>query len=138
MQYKTYEKDIVIEQGVELIGWTHDVFACPSSLPNALEPLQKLLHAIDDGACHFKRLSHSEIATRRKDYEAKAANGQLPARKERVDKGVKRGKYRARKKPVQQEEEEDGEGGGEGSGRARKRRRKDDRPEEESDSGSDT
>ncbi|RDX41193.1 hypothetical protein OH76DRAFT_1489686 [Lentinus brumalis] len=128
MQYKAYEKDIVIENGVELVGWTHDVFACPSSLPPALEPLQKLLQAIDDGQCHFKRLTASEVTARRKEFERKVAEGTVPARKERADKGQKRGKYRARKTVAPQEEEEqDDEGEGDGSkGRAQKRRRTDD------------
>ncbi|RDX41769.1 hypothetical protein OH76DRAFT_1489212 [Lentinus brumalis] len=127
MQYKTYDKDIVIERGVELVGWTHEVFTCPSSLPNALEPLQKLLQAIDDGQCHFKRLSHSEVAA-----------GEVAGRKERVDKGKRRGKYRPRKKPAAQQNEDEEHGdGGEGS-RPRKRLRKNPQPEPEAQSSSES
>ncbi|TFK82408.1 hypothetical protein K466DRAFT_603716 [Polyporus arcularius HHB13444] len=134
MQYKSYEKDIVIDHGVELVGWTHEVFSCPSSLSPALEPLQKLLQVIDDGQCHFKRLRTDEVKARRQEYERKQAEGIVPTRKECADKGKKRGKYRPRKKVIEQDgdEEEDQED----SARARKRRRPDDDAEHIPDSGS--
>ncbi|TFK80111.1 hypothetical protein K466DRAFT_605606 [Polyporus arcularius HHB13444] len=130
MQYKSYDKDIVLGYGVELVGWTHDVFACPSSLPSPIEPLQTLLQALDDGKCYFRRLDSAERAARQRAYNAKVASGAAPARAERSDKGKKRGKYQPRKKAVQsavQDEEENGEGDGEETARAAKRRRRDDK-----------
>ncbi|PIL26612.1 hypothetical protein GSI_11306 [Ganoderma sinense ZZ0214-1] len=42
MHYKDYEKVVVIDEGLTLEGWTHEVFACPSSLLTTIEPLKKL------------------------------------------------------------------------------------------------
>ncbi|RDX44106.1 hypothetical protein OH76DRAFT_1487325 [Lentinus brumalis] len=128
MQYKSYDKEIVCHYGIELVGWTHDVFACPSSLPTTLEPLKILLDAIDNGACHFRRLDTKDLAERRRVLEAKVAEGAVPARKERHDKGKRRGPYRPRKKASRDEDEdreEDEEHGEEEeeSGPRRKRRR---------------
>ena len=98
MQYKSYEKDIVLHYGVELIGWTEGLpFACPSSLPTTLEPLQTLLQAIDDGTCSFRRLSSSDRGARRAAYQQKVTDGSVPARQTRKDKGKKRAPYRRRK-----------------------------------------
>ncbi len=100
MQYKSYEKDIVLHYAVELIGWSEGLpFACPSSLPTTLEPLQQLLQAIDDGHCHFRRLSKSELTARREAFNKKVAEGNVPARATRKDKGTKRKSYRRRKQP---------------------------------------
>ncbi|TFK78660.1 hypothetical protein K466DRAFT_606777 [Polyporus arcularius HHB13444] len=135
MQYKSYDKDIVLHYGIELFGWTEGLpFACPSSLPTTLEPLQKLLQAIDDGECGFRRLSSSERAARRETFNQKLAEGTVPARAPRKDKGKKRATYR-RRKPVEsgsndndangddhdeEEEEEEEEGVGRGKKRVRR------------------
>ena len=87
MQYKNYEKDIVLRYGVELVGWTHEQFACPSSLPMSIEPLRALRDALETGECKFRRLTHQEMQERQRAYNAKVATSTVKARKVRSDKG---------------------------------------------------
>ncbi len=128
MQYKSYDKDIVLHHGIELVGWTEGLpFACPSSLPATLEPLQRLLRAIDDGECHFRRLGASERALRREEYNRKIAEGAVAPRRTRKDKGGTRKTYRRRKQATgtqpasdNNENEDEDEGVVRGKKRARK------------------
>ncbi|KAI1785820.1 hypothetical protein LXA43DRAFT_1065555 [Ganoderma leucocontextum] len=62
MEYDDYEKAILVDLGVELVGWTHETWACPSKLPLEVEPLQTLLEAVKIGKCHFRRLAKEEHA----------------------------------------------------------------------------
>ena len=118
MQYKSYEKDIVLHYGIELVGWTEGLpFACPSSLPTTLEPLQKLLQAIDDGYCYFRRLSSAERGRRREEYNRSVTDGAVAPRRARKDKGKKRGTYRRRKgADVGPDGDHNGNGDGDGDG----------------------
>ncbi|KAI0684969.1 hypothetical protein C8T65DRAFT_748368 [Cerioporus squamosus] len=129
MQYKSYEKDIVLHYGIELVGWLEGLpFACPSSLPATLEPLQKLLQKIDNGDCHFRRLGASERAQRRAAYEQSVSEGAVAPRRTRKDKGKSRAPYR-RCKGAAAVDADDGEAGDredndEGAARGKKRARK--------------
>ena len=106
MQYKHYERDIVIRYGIEMEGWTHTMFACPASLPMEIEPLQKLLEALDNGTCRFRSLTYAEREERKRTYEAKVANGAVRPRKTRSDKG----KSHATRKNAVADNVEDSEG----------------------------
>ncbi|RPD52386.1 hypothetical protein L226DRAFT_576897 [Lentinus tigrinus ALCF2SS1-7] len=134
MQYKSYEKDIVLHYGIELVGWTAGLpFACPSSLPVTLEPLQNLLQAIDNGQCYFRRLSASEKSERRKQYDKSVADGTVATRQPRKDKGKPRGSYRQRK-AVGAEHEEGGDEDVGGIAHGKKRARCAASSDEDSDS----
>lgn len=87
MEYLNYEKKIVIDFGIELVGWTHETFACPSALPNSIEDLKKLREALEDGSCYFRHLPQSERARRHGAYEAQVRAGEIKTRRERSDKG---------------------------------------------------
>ncbi|PIL35236.1 hypothetical protein GSI_03026 [Ganoderma sinense ZZ0214-1] len=119
MHYKDYEKVVVIEDGLTLEGWTHEIFACPSSLPTTIEPLKKLRDALDNGECYFRRLNATERAERRRDYEEKLQAGQVATRKQRNDKGKTRKQYRRRANAEKE------------TGRPRKRGRRDDQSDAE-------
>ncbi|TBU21055.1 hypothetical protein BD311DRAFT_812740 [Dichomitus squalens] len=96
MQYKNYEQSVVIDHSVALKGWTHDVFSNPARLPAAIDPLRTLLNALDNGNCHFVRLTHAERAQHRLEHTQRIEAGTAKARKSRSDKGKKRGTYRRR------------------------------------------
>lgn len=68
MDFKNYEKAVLIDLGVELVGWTHPTFARPSDLPLEIEPLETLLRALDLGDCHFRRITEAERASCLRDY----------------------------------------------------------------------
>jgi hypothetical protein len=92
MHYVNYEEAIVQRYGIELIGWTYDKFVNPSELSTAIEPLRKLLDAINNGHCKFVKLTKEERQKRLETYRAKIATGELKAqgRKTCCDAGVKR------------------------------------------------
>ena len=68
MDFKNYEKAVLIDLGVELVGWTHPTFARPSDLPLEIEPLERLLRALDLGECRFRRITETERASCLRDY----------------------------------------------------------------------
>ena len=87
MNYKSFEKDIVLRYGIKLEGWTHKSFAQPKELPSAIEPLRKLLDAMEKGSCHFVKLTANEWAQRQKEYDEKLSKGAVRPRKKRSDAG---------------------------------------------------
>ena len=126
MQYKNFERDIVVEYGVDLVGWTHPSFKCPAKLSTSLPPLQTLLDALESGACRFVRLSKPERTRRRAEYQRKVASGDIITRKPRSDIGRRRG--RAAKRPRHaHDSDSEGDSGSSSSedeaGPAHKRRR---------------
>ncbi|KAF8238414.1 hypothetical protein L208DRAFT_1242486, partial [Tricholoma matsutake] len=60
MHYVNYEEAIIQHYGIEFIGWTYDKFINPSELSTAIEPLHKLLDAINNGNCKFVKLTKEE------------------------------------------------------------------------------
>ena len=87
MNYKSFEKDIVLRYGIKLEGWTHDSFVQPKDLPCALGPLRELLDAMEKGSCRFVKLTASEWAQRQKAYDKKVSDGAVRPRKKRSDAG---------------------------------------------------
>jgi hypothetical protein len=92
MQYVNYEEAIVQRYGIELQGWTYDKLVNPSELSTAVDPLRKLLNAINSGDCKFVKLMAEERRKRQETYNAKIASGELKARtrKTRSDSGKKK------------------------------------------------
>ena len=60
MDYDDYEGAILVRLGVQLVGWTHATWACPSDLPLEVEPLETLLEAVKTGQCYFRLLTAAE------------------------------------------------------------------------------
>ena len=92
MQYVNYERDIILRHGVVLEGWTHSTWTNPSELSTSLEPLRKLVAALRDGTCDFRKLSREEQQKRQDEYDRKVSNGeiQVQERQKRKDAGQKR------------------------------------------------
>ncbi|OBZ67311.1 hypothetical protein A0H81_12569 [Grifola frondosa] len=53
MKYTSFERDIVMQHRIDLVGWTADKFCNLSDLSNSLPQLEKLLEALESGACRF-------------------------------------------------------------------------------------
>jgi hypothetical protein len=92
MQYVNYEEAIVQHYGIELVGWTYDKFVNPSELSTAIEPMHKLLNAINNGDCKFIKLTKEGCQKRLEEYRAKVAAGEqmVRERKTHSDAGIKR------------------------------------------------
>lgn len=97
MSYKKYEADIVLKYGVELQGWTHSTWTCPSKLSTSLPPLRTLLDALISDQCCFVRLSKTEHAARKTEYNGKVRAGEIVPRKKRSDAGKSHGKRKKSK-----------------------------------------
>ena len=122
MQYVNYEKGIVQQYGVELIGWTHDKFTNPSKLSTAVEPLCKLLNAIKGGDCKLIKLTVKEHKKRLETYRAKVHSGEVKVRSKKTHSDA--GKKRKNRKVVHSESSEgsDSEGTVTDSGPSKKRK----------------
>lgn len=96
MSYKNYEADIVVKYGIELKGWTHPTWRCPAKLSTSLSPLRILLDALISGDCCFVRLSKTEHAARKAEYDRKVQAGEIILRKKRSDAGKSRGKRKSK------------------------------------------
>ncbi|TFK59428.1 hypothetical protein BDN72DRAFT_865159 [Pluteus cervinus] len=109
MQYVHFESQIVLQHGVDIVGWNHPTFGNPSQLSSSLEPLKKLHDALVSGACKFVKLTEAECEKRKKEYEAKLANGETegPQRKPRKDAGRKRGPNKRTKRKRGEDDDED-------------------------------
>ncbi|KAL1698790.1 hypothetical protein EV121DRAFT_165685, partial [Schizophyllum commune] len=93
MEYKHYDRKIVITHGVTLDGWPATIeFKNPSELSTALAPLQLLHDNLKNGTIRWRRLSSAVLAQRRSDWDDRVARGEVeePVRKQRKDAGQKR------------------------------------------------
>ncbi|EPS96917.1 hypothetical protein FOMPIDRAFT_1129521, partial [Fomitopsis schrenkii] len=124
MSYKNFERDIVVEYGIDIVGWTHPTWKDPSKLSTSLPALQTLLDALNSGACRFVRLSKPEHAKRKAAHEAKVKSGEIVPRKIGSDAGRK---HQKRKKTSRDAESSDDSSSEDSSDEencpARKRRR---------------
>lgn len=99
MNYINFECDIVARYGIDLVGWTYEKFVNPSEMSTSLPPLQKLYTALEDGSCHFVKLTPTEHKERTEKYNLALEDGQAQPRKKRKDAGKTRGQ-RARAEDV--------------------------------------
>ncbi len=94
MNYTDYYNAVVKKYGVELVGWTHPVFANPSQLGTKLKPLTDLVEALENDDCKFVRLTAAELADRESKYRKDVEDGTIVVkeRKIRVDAGKRKGR----------------------------------------------
>lgn len=113
MQYARYEEDIVLNYGIELVGWTYDNFVNPSKLSTSLGPLTTLYDALKSGECKFVKLSPAELKERETAYRAKQASGEVQVlkRKRRSDAGKPRKKAKSQKAVESHIDDEEGSDG---------------------------
>src|SRR6266511_1699440 len=97
MNYKNYDMQVIQKYGIKLVGWTYRTMACPSEIIT-IDDIRSLRDALRCGACHWIRLTKSELMKHAKEINARAAAGEVVGskRKERSDKGVERGPRKKR------------------------------------------
>jgi hypothetical protein len=91
MNYTNYEKAIVENHKVKIVGWTYSRLISPSEI-GTVDDIRALRDALKMGACKWVRLSKRELATHIEDIARRRSDGEVigKKRKERSDKGKKR------------------------------------------------
>lgn len=118
MNYVNYETVIVLRHKVKLVGWPTGLkFVNPCDL-NSIDDVKRLHDALNVGDCKWVALTRQEVLDRTEAYEAAIAEGKTVGkkRKERSDKGGKRGPHK---------EKETEAGGSKGSKEKGKGKKKD-------------
>jgi hypothetical protein len=88
MSWKNYEHQIVHEHQVVLENWPSVEFN-PGLL--GTKELETVMKALEDGDCAWRKLTDEEVVVR--EHEATSAHVPTKKRKQRSDKGKKRGPY---------------------------------------------
>lgn len=73
MEYRNYETEIVLKQGIELVGWSESYgpLVNASQLASNVQMLQSVLNDISKGVIRFVALSEVEKRKRRALYNEK-------------------------------------------------------------------
>lgn len=108
MQYTNYEEGIVWRYGVLLEGWTYDKLVNPSALSTAIEPLRPLHDALNDGTCHFVKLTALQLKEHIDSHQTDVNKGQ--SRKVRKDAGKKHRRSNAVEFRESDDDDEDEDG----------------------------
>jgi len=87
MKYADYNS-LVIEWGVELIGWMEGVGVCPIKRINTTPQLRRLLVALNNGTCHWEQLPEDDWSKRKAAYKGRMDAGQGRQHAPRKDKGL--------------------------------------------------
>lgn len=102
MNYINYEKAIVVQYRVELVGSTHNVMENPGNIKTGAA-LNALLSALTQGVCYWKTLTAAEWAARKLAHELLEKAGVVVKRKQRSDAGKSKNPHRTATGKVIQE-----------------------------------
>ena len=89
MKYTDYNA-LVVQCGVQLVGWMEGVGVCPIDRINTAPQLRRLLTALNTGACHWEWLAPDDWAVRKAAHKARVDAGLDRQRAVRKDKGISR------------------------------------------------
>ena len=108
MNYNNYDVSVVLKYKIRLVGWPLDKFASPYNF-NTVDKLRDLRDALRCGSCFWMRLSSRELTRHAKEMKERTAAGEVigTKRKERSDKGSKKGP-RKRTRPAEEEKDDEG------------------------------
>lgn len=81
MEYVYYNKAIITKYGMDLIGWTHLTFGCPSHLSSSISPLQTLFNALENERYKLMKLTTDEKTAKLAEYQHKIQEGQMQLKK---------------------------------------------------------
>lgn len=114
MQYLYYEEDIVIKEGVDLIGWTQDRFVNPSELSSSVSVLTELRDVLKDGTCKWVKLTAVERKARKAAWVTAVAAGKViqRVRSARSDIGKKRKRHELEGEEDEDEDDRDDDNNG--------------------------
>jgi len=107
MKYTDYDA-LVVECGVQLVGWTEGAGVCPIDRINTAPQLRRLLTALNTGACHWEQLSPNDWAARKAMHKARVDAGLGRQRAVRKDKGtLRKGKQPTSREVIDSSDSED-------------------------------
>lgn len=112
MNYTNYDVNVVVKYKVRLVGWPHDKFVSPYNI-NTVDEVRDLRDALRCGSCFWMGLSTREVAQYVKEMDERTAAGEVigTKRKQRSDRGTKRGP-RNRPANARDNDEDESAGGG--------------------------
>ncbi|KAF8798251.1 hypothetical protein BYT27DRAFT_7218520 [Phlegmacium glaucopus] len=92
MNYINYDIQVVQKHQCKLVGWTFNKFISPFDI-HTIDDLRTLRDALHCGACHWVRMTKAEVSKHAADLVHREVTGEMigKKRKERSDKGVKKG-----------------------------------------------
>jgi hypothetical protein len=104
MNYNNYDVNVVLKYKVRLAGWPLAKFVSPYNF-NTIDELRDLRDALRCGSCFWMGLSPREVAQHVREMNERTAAGEVlgKKRKERSDKGSKKG---PRNRPVEEDDDE--------------------------------
>lgn len=92
MNYVNYDNQVVQKYQCKIIGWTFNKFISPFDI-NTVDDLRTLRDALRCGACFWVRMTKAEVSKHAADLVLRETAGEVigKKRKQRSDKGVKKG-----------------------------------------------
>lgn len=92
MNYTNYDTQVIQKYQCKIVGWTFKTFVSPFDI-NTVDDLRTLRDALRCGACFWVRMTKAEVSKHAADLVLREAAGEVigKKRKERSDKGVKKG-----------------------------------------------
>ena len=114
MNYANYDTGIILKYKVKLQGWPHHKLVSPYDI-HTIDELRNVRDALRCGSCFWMSISSREVTQHAKDVAEREAAGEVVGkkRKERSDKGTKKGP-RTTQPECEESDEEDGGSLGEG------------------------
>jgi hypothetical protein len=92
MNYANYDTQVIQKYQCKIVGWTFNTFISPFDI-NTVDDLRTLRDALRCGACFWVRMTRAEVSKHAADLVLREADGEVigKKRKQRSDKGVKKG-----------------------------------------------
>jgi hypothetical protein len=92
MNYANYDTQVIQKYQCKIIGWTFNKLVSPFDI-NTVDELRTLRDALRCGACFWVRMTKAEVSKHAADLVLREAAGEVigKKRKERSDKGIKKG-----------------------------------------------
>jgi hypothetical protein len=113
MNYVNYDTQIMQRYQVKLVGFTHREFISPYNIC-VVDDLRVLRDALQCGSCCWIRMTKGEVSKHATELAKREAAGEVVTtkRKQRSDKGIKRGKRTEVDLGGDENENDDGDGAG--------------------------
>lgn len=92
MNYANYDTQVIQKYQCKIMGWTFNKLISPFDI-NTVDDLRTLRDALRCGACFWVRMTRAEVSKHAADLVLREAAGEVigKKRKQRSDKGVKKG-----------------------------------------------
>ena len=121
MNYVNYDTQVVQKYQCKIVGWTFNKFISPFDI-HTVDDLRTLRDALRCGSCFWVRMTKSEVSKHAAEMVLREKAGEVigKKRKQRSDKGVKKGSRAGR--GTNDVEDSDGGDNEEGAGPSKKKK----------------